>query len=74
MQSGLFYGYVGLVEGLVQRIRRELGGTAIVVATGGLAHVVAPETTVLEHVEPDLTLHGLRIVWDRNAAAGRTGS
>jgi type III pantothenate kinase len=73
MQSGLFYGYVGLVEGLVQRIRRELGETAIVVATGGLAHVVAPETTVLEHVEPDLTLHGLRIVWDRNAAAGRAG-
>ena len=74
MQSGLFYGYVGLVEGLVGRIRLELGEAAACVATGGLAHIIAPETTVIQHVEPDLTLHGLRIVWDRNAAGDPTGS
>ena len=45
MESGLFYGYVGLVEGLVQRIRGELGSSAVCVATGGLADVIAPETS-----------------------------
>jgi type III pantothenate kinase len=66
MESGLFYGYVGMVEGLVRRMNAELGGNALCVATGGLAPVIAPETTLIEHVDPDLTLHGLRIVWERN--------
>jgi type III pantothenate kinase len=66
MQSGLFFGYVGLVDGIVGRLRAELGATAVCVATGGLAEVIAPETTVVEHVDPDLTLQGLRIVWERN--------
>ncbi|HZR26465.1 MAG TPA: type III pantothenate kinase [Vicinamibacterales bacterium] len=66
MESGLFYGYVGMVEGLVQRMTVELGGRATVVATGGLASVIAPETPLVQHVDPDLTLHGLRIVWERN--------
>jgi len=66
MQSGLFYGYVGMVEGLVRRMGAELGGNVICVATGGLAPVIAPETSLIEHVDPDLTLHGLRIVWERN--------
>jgi type III pantothenate kinase len=66
MQAGLFWGYVDMVQGLVARIRAELGGMSVVVATGGLASVVAPETDVIEHVEPELTLHGLRIVWERN--------
>lgn len=66
MESGLFYGYVGLVEGLVRRMGAELGGRAICVATGGLAGTIAPETSLIDHVEPDLTLHGLRIVWERN--------
>lgn len=66
MESGLFYGYVGLVEGLVRRMGAELGGRAICVATGGLAGTIAPETPLIEHVDPDLTLHGLRIVWERN--------
>ena len=50
MQSGLFWGYVDMVEGLVRRMREELGGNVAVVATGGLAASVAPETNVIEHV------------------------
>jgi type III pantothenate kinase len=69
MESGLFWGYVGMVEGLVRRMSAELAGpngNARCVATGGLASVIAPETPLVHHVEPDLTLHGLRIVWERN--------
>ena len=66
MQAGLFYGYVGLVEGLIRRMTTELGGRVISVATGGLAAIIAPETSLIDHVDPDLTLHGLRIVWERN--------
>lgn len=66
IESGLFWGYVGMVEGLITRMRAELGGDAICVATGGLAAIIAPETTLIEHVDLDLTLHGLRIVWERN--------
>lgn len=66
MESGLFYGYVGMVEGLVRRMRDELGGRAVCVATGGLASVIAPETALIDHVDIDLTLQGLRIVWERN--------
>src|SRR3954464_4869069 len=66
MEAGLFYGYVGLVEGLVRRMGAELGDNAVCVATGGLADIIAPETPLIQHVDPDLTLHGLRIVWDRN--------
>ena len=68
MESGLFWGYVGMVEGLVRRMSDELGGGALCVATGGLAEVIAPETPLIHHVEPDLTLQGLRIVWERNQA------
>lgn len=66
MESGLFFGYVGMVEGLVRRMDAELGGGATCVATGGLAPIIAPETSVIDHVDIDLTLHGLRIVWARN--------
>lgn len=66
MESGLFYGYVGMVEGLVRRMTDELGGAATVVATGGLAVVIAPETPLIQHVDIELTLQGLRIVWERN--------
>ncbi len=65
MQSGLFWGYVDMVEGLVRRIKAELGGEAIVVATGGLAVGVALETSVIDHVDTELTLQGLRLVWER---------
>jgi type III pantothenate kinase len=68
MESGLFYGYVGMVEGLVRRMSDELGGNALCVATGGLAAVIAPEIPAIIHVDPDLTLHGLRIIWQRNAS------
>jgi type III pantothenate kinase len=66
MESGLFYGYVGMVEGLVKRMSDELGGNAICIATGGLASVIAPETTLIDHVDADLTLQGLRLVWEKN--------
>jgi type III pantothenate kinase len=65
IQSGLFYGYLGLIEGITGRILGELG-EATVVATGGLAGAFASETDLIHHVEPDLTLHGLRILWQLN--------
>lgn len=66
MESGLFYGYIGLVEGVVRRMQRELGANTLCVATGGLAGLIAPETEAIQHVDPDLTLKGLRMVWERN--------
>ncbi len=74
MQAGLFWGYVDMVEGLVRRMRAELGGQVAVVATGGLAASVAPETQTIEHVDPELTLRGLRIVWERNRGADTRGA
>ena len=69
MESGLFYGYVGMVEGLVKRMGDELGGRAMCIATGGLATVISPETTLIEHVDPDLTLEGLAILAERAGMA-----
>ena len=66
IESGLYYGYVGLVDGLVRRMRDELGQRAVCIATGGLATVIAPGVPLIEHVDQDLTLHGLRMVWERN--------
>jgi type III pantothenate kinase len=66
MQSGLLYGYVSMVEGMVARFRKELGPQMKVIATGGLAEVVAKETPVIEHIDPWLTLDGLRIIWELN--------
>ena len=65
MQSGLLFGYVGLVEGLVARFRAELGPEMKVIATGGLARLIAAETDVIDAVEPWLTLEGLRLIWER---------
>ncbi len=62
LQAGLVFGFAGLVEGLVKRLRQEWGENARVVATGGLAELIAAETNVIEAVEPDLTLIGLRLV------------
>ncbi|MCX7683471.1 MAG: type III pantothenate kinase [Anaerolineae bacterium] len=66
MQSGLLFGYVGLVEGMVARFKAELGPQTRVVATGGLAELVARETRVIDVVDPWLTLHGLRIIYELN--------
>jgi type III pantothenate kinase len=66
LQSGAVYGFAASVDGMVDRFQDELGGGAVVVATGGLAPVIAPVASTLEHVEPYLTLHGLRIVHARN--------
>ena len=66
IQSGLLYGYVGLVEGMVARFRQELGPEMKVIATGGLADIVANETEVIQIVAPWLTLDGLQLIWDMN--------
>ena len=66
MQSGLIFGYVGLVEGVVARIQQELGAKAKVVATGGYAELIAEETQVIDVVNPDLTLIGLRLIYLMN--------
>jgi type III pantothenate kinase len=66
MQSGLMFGYVALVEGMVARFRLELGAEMKVIATGGLAEVIAKETDAIEIIAPWLTLEGLRIIWEMN--------
>jgi type III pantothenate kinase len=66
MQSGIVYGYVGLVDGLVERILAELGYPCAVIATGGLASLIAPLSRTINEVDDELTLVGLRILYDRN--------
>jgi type III pantothenate kinase len=66
MQSGLLIGYAGLVEGLVRRMHAEMGSACPVVATGGLAEVIAGETTTVTAVEPYLTLEGIRLIYEMN--------
>ena len=68
MQSGIIFGYVGLIEGVVARIQRELGGKAKVVATGGWAELLASETAVIDVVNLNLTLIGLRLIYQMNKA------
>lgn len=69
IQSGILLGYVGMIEGLVARMRAELGEpNARVVATGGMAQLLAPQTRVIDIVEPDLVLYGLRAIYDLNNA------
>ena len=66
LQAGILYGFAGQVDGIVGRIRGEIGETAPVVATGGLAELIAPHAETIDTVDPLLTLEGLRLVWDRN--------
>jgi len=66
MQSGLVFGYVSMVEGMVERFRSELGAGMKVIATGGLAELVAKETKVIDIIAPWLTLDGLRLIWELN--------
>ena len=66
MQAGILYGYAGLVDGIVARMKKELSPDARVIATGGLAELVAPETSTVIEVRPNLTLEGLRLIYDAN--------
>ena len=77
MQSGAIYGYTSLVDGMCERIRNELDADATVVATGGLSGLIGPLSSAITHVEPWLTLHGLRLIFEKNAEPhepSRTGS
>jgi type III pantothenate kinase len=70
LQSGLVYGFAGQVDGIVGRMRAELGDTAPVIATGGLAELIAPHSATIERVDPLLTLEGLRLIWELNRVHG----
>lgn len=66
MQSGIFYGFVGQVEGIIQRIKKEIGVEVKVIATGGLAELISKESNSIDVVNPNLTLEGLRLIYERN--------
>lgn len=66
MQSGIMFGYIGLIEGIVTRMKQEMGGNVKVIATGGLATIISKESNLINAVEPDLTLVGLRLIYEIN--------
>jgi type III pantothenate kinase len=69
MQSGVYWGYVGLIGGLIDRIKLEFGAPMTVVATGGLAHLFHPDLPSIDHVDPDLTMRGLMLIHAHNKKA-----
>ncbi len=72
IQSGLIFGYAGMVDALVRRMEQELGRSSFIVATGGLASVIAPETTSIQKIEPLLTLEGLELLYRRARGTAHT--
>lgn len=66
MQSGIIYGFVGQTDGIITRMKKEMGGQAFVVATGGLAELISKESQSIDKVDPNLTLEGLRLIYERN--------
>jgi type III pantothenate kinase len=66
MQAGLYYGYIGLIDGILERMLKELGAKSVVIATGGFATLIGRETHLIQQIDQDLTLEGLRLVYERN--------
>ena len=66
VQSGVLYGTAAMVDGMIKRIVDELGGSATIVATGGLADVIVPHAANVDQLDPWITLHGLRLIWEKN--------